>query len=339
VFEAVGFTVVWDGSTQTATLRNDDYEIIIIIGSNLFTTNGEEFTLDVPAQTINGRTMLPIRLVLESAGMWMEWFSSTRTVGIFTKEFDRGGQHQEPEQENQFEENLARFNMSLQYSSDNFNFYSTDNNSKWLPEMARKLEDKLSGLIEAFGFNPHHKMPVFYYDFDDFNTAFSSWFGVLSRDYYPGLGGKDGIAVRGEFNHAAPTDSMMIPLLAHEAVHVIQDMMFDLGSMPSWVYEGTANFLAGNNKNALPLIVEAVRNNRIPTLDSLEAPGINSVGHPNYFIFVAAAETLIHFVAETFGMEKVLQLHENFGDYQRIFGISRAEFESQWNRFLREHYR
>ena len=80
VFEAVGFEVEWDYTIQQVTLTSDDYVVIITVGSATFTTNGEHFTLDVPAQIIGNRTMLPIRAVLESVGYYVDWDGATRTV-------------------------------------------------------------------------------------------------------------------------------------------------------------------------------------------------------------------------------------------------------------------
>jgi len=85
VFEALGFYPTWQRSTQTATLTRDDFVVILTIGSATFTTNGVAHTLDVPAQIIGGRTMLPLRAVLESIGIDdMDWSRSTRTVIIRT---------------------------------------------------------------------------------------------------------------------------------------------------------------------------------------------------------------------------------------------------------------
>ena len=82
VFEALGFEVDWNAADQQAELVRDDYVIIIPIGSSTFTTNGVSYPLDVPAQIINNRTLLPLRLVLESAGYELDWDGSTRTVII-----------------------------------------------------------------------------------------------------------------------------------------------------------------------------------------------------------------------------------------------------------------
>ena len=82
VFEALGFEVDWDSDTRTVSLTSDIYVVLITVDSATFTTNGTSYTLDVPAQIINGRTMLPIRAVLESIGYFVDWDSTTRTVLI-----------------------------------------------------------------------------------------------------------------------------------------------------------------------------------------------------------------------------------------------------------------
>ena len=86
VFEELGFEVDWNPDTRTAILESADFLVLIPIDSEVFTTNGEEFTLDVPAQIINGRTMLPIRAVVASVGYDVDWDSHTRTVLITSPE-------------------------------------------------------------------------------------------------------------------------------------------------------------------------------------------------------------------------------------------------------------
>lgn len=86
VFEHLGFEVEWLDDTRTAVITNSTHELRIAVGSNVFTTNGVTHTLDVPAQLINGRTMLPIRAPLESVGINVGWEEATRTVTVSTPE-------------------------------------------------------------------------------------------------------------------------------------------------------------------------------------------------------------------------------------------------------------
>jgi len=82
VFEDLNFNVDWNPNTRRATLTRGSDIVIITIGSAVFTTNGANHTLDTQAQIINGRAMLPLRLVLESVGYNLDWNSTTRTVSI-----------------------------------------------------------------------------------------------------------------------------------------------------------------------------------------------------------------------------------------------------------------
>lgn len=90
VFEAMGFDVDWNGDTETASLSRSmgDNVIQIIqirIGEYLFgnyteTPNGKigfYTELDVPAQLIGGRTMLPIRAIAEAVWASVDWQNGT----------------------------------------------------------------------------------------------------------------------------------------------------------------------------------------------------------------------------------------------------------------------
>jgi len=88
VFEALGFEVDFDNNTRTAILVGSqgspysNYEFRVPIGSSYFELNGQSFQLDVPAQIINGRTMLPIRHLLEQIGFSVDWHNEIRQVII-----------------------------------------------------------------------------------------------------------------------------------------------------------------------------------------------------------------------------------------------------------------
>ena len=84
IFEKLGYTVDWDKTTQTAVLHNNENTVAITVGKPSFTTNGDTFTLAVPAQVVNGRTMLPFRALLESVGCGVAWDGSRRAVLVYT---------------------------------------------------------------------------------------------------------------------------------------------------------------------------------------------------------------------------------------------------------------
>ena len=82
VFERLGFDVGWDGALRQVTLARSDFNVILNVDSDVFTTNGASHTLDVPAQIIGNSTMLPIRAVLESVGYSLDWDGGAQMVLI-----------------------------------------------------------------------------------------------------------------------------------------------------------------------------------------------------------------------------------------------------------------
>jgi hypothetical protein len=87
VFEHLGFEVVWepDGAVNTVLIYNDTHSIRMVLGSDIFYVNGTAAAqrLDVPAQLVGARTMIPIRLPLEAVGLNIGWDDATRTVLIY----------------------------------------------------------------------------------------------------------------------------------------------------------------------------------------------------------------------------------------------------------------
>lgn len=80
IFEALGADVVWDKNTRTVLSARNGTLVELGIGSNILVKNGQDIEIDVPAQIMNGRTMVPARAVAESFGVAVEWDKGTRTV-------------------------------------------------------------------------------------------------------------------------------------------------------------------------------------------------------------------------------------------------------------------
>ena len=85
IFEALGAEVDWDQTTQTVTAIKDDITIKLTIGSETLLKNDQNIKLDVPAQIVNGRVLVPTRAVSESLEAEVKWEQSTQTVSINQK--------------------------------------------------------------------------------------------------------------------------------------------------------------------------------------------------------------------------------------------------------------
>lgn len=82
IFEAMDAEVEWDQATKTATSTRNGVTVSITIGANEMYKNGEAIAVDVPAQILNNRTMIPVRVIAEAFGADVEWNASGRTVLI-----------------------------------------------------------------------------------------------------------------------------------------------------------------------------------------------------------------------------------------------------------------
>jgi len=80
ITEAVGSTVGWNAQTQTVTVTRNSDSVALTLGKNTATKNDASVTLDVPAQMINDRTMVPVRFLSEGLGLQVAWDEPTSTV-------------------------------------------------------------------------------------------------------------------------------------------------------------------------------------------------------------------------------------------------------------------
>lgn len=83
IFEALGAKVHWEVGKQVVTAAKNKNTIIVSIGSIYAAVNGREQALDVPAQIINNRTMVPVRFISESLGAKVSWSVRSQTVTIY----------------------------------------------------------------------------------------------------------------------------------------------------------------------------------------------------------------------------------------------------------------
>lgn len=82
IFTALGAQVEWDDATQTVTSIKDGMTVKMTIGDSIMYKNGTAEEIDVPAQLIGERTLVPVRAVAQSFGALVDWDDYTQTVII-----------------------------------------------------------------------------------------------------------------------------------------------------------------------------------------------------------------------------------------------------------------
>lgn len=95
IFEAMGAEVTWEEATQTVTAVHGSNVIVLHIGETALYRNGAvAYTMPVPAQIINDRTLVPLRAVAESLGASVAWDGINYIVTIQSQSF--GTEQQTP---------------------------------------------------------------------------------------------------------------------------------------------------------------------------------------------------------------------------------------------------
>lgn len=84
IFEGIDAEVQFNNRTKTITATRGDQEVTLTLGSKAAYINGQLNVLDVPASTIKGSTMVPIRFVSEAFGEKVFWNSRSQRVDIKT---------------------------------------------------------------------------------------------------------------------------------------------------------------------------------------------------------------------------------------------------------------
>nr|WP_157273330.1 copper amine oxidase N-terminal domain-containing protein [Paenibacillus sp. oral taxon 786] len=82
IFEALDAKVNYNQTLKTVTAYKDGTTITLKLMSRSATINNETVLLDVPAQSVKGRTMVPVRFVSEALGQQVGWNNSAKIVTI-----------------------------------------------------------------------------------------------------------------------------------------------------------------------------------------------------------------------------------------------------------------
>ena len=79
---AAGGNVTWDDAEKIVEITTATAEVTIKIGAADMYVNGKTVALDVHAKIINGRTMLPVRAVVEAVGKEVYWDEANKIVMV-----------------------------------------------------------------------------------------------------------------------------------------------------------------------------------------------------------------------------------------------------------------
>ena len=82
MFEQMGATVNYDSATHTADVSKPGSDVKVTLGKPEVVINGDSRPLDVPPQTYRGSIMVPIRVISESMGAYVQWVPEKKVVVV-----------------------------------------------------------------------------------------------------------------------------------------------------------------------------------------------------------------------------------------------------------------
>lgn len=102
IVEGFGADVEWDGETREVTVIKGDIEILLPLDYNEVYVNGEKVELDTKSEIMNSRTYVPLRFIVETFGLKVDWDGETETIELV--EDEESDIDEESEEENNEDE-------------------------------------------------------------------------------------------------------------------------------------------------------------------------------------------------------------------------------------------
>lgn len=82
ISEAMGADVDYNSEEQTVTITKDGKVMVFNLTDGTVSVNESEAAIDVPAEIMNNRTMVPLRFIAEQLGLTVEWDQELETITI-----------------------------------------------------------------------------------------------------------------------------------------------------------------------------------------------------------------------------------------------------------------
>jgi len=82
LFEQTGATVSYDPATKTVDVSKPGAEVKVTVGKPVVTINGEDRPLDVPPEIYRGAIVVPLRVISEGMGAYVQWVPEKHLVVV-----------------------------------------------------------------------------------------------------------------------------------------------------------------------------------------------------------------------------------------------------------------
>ncbi len=214
--------------------------------------------------------------------------------------------------------------------SEHFTFYYTEIDKSSITQVRDKLEENYSRIVEDLKPISMTKVKVkIYQNLAAFHKAIDR---EDAGDWLVGI-----VMEKDEMKMVSPGNAGsdqsfedMLNVAVHEFTHVVAYNMteYPAGNSMNWLMESLACYEAGQFND--PKEMTFMQEGRYPTFAQLTGGGEPSI--------YALGYTIIEYIKDTWGMEKVRELVTNYGNIPGALGKTTEEFEKGWQTYLQEKY-
>jgi len=225
--------------------------------------------------------------------------------------------------------------LYLAKESQHFNFYSTYGDIKVLDSLAIALENNYSRITNHLGIQIDKKIKVKVFpDVKAYHVAINY---PNAPDWAVGSYNGDAIMMVSPLNPGSVhTYNSLMQVVVHEFVHLaVSNARGDKGitGLPKWLSEGYAQYEAGQVNERIRKIVESsFQDNEPPTWMQLDTASDIEFGNMNGY---AISVTIVEFLVDTYGIDKLVLLIREPENFDMIYGLSEGTLERQWIQYLR----
>ena len=214
--------------------------------------------------------------------------------------------------------------------SEHFTFYYTKTDQGSIHQLRDKLEENYDRIVEELKPISMPKVKVkIYQNLASFHKAIDR---EDAGDWLVGIVMEKDTLRMVSPNNPGTTESYedMLKVALHEFTHVVAYNMteYPAGNSMSWLMESLACYEAGQFND--PKEMTFMQEGHFPPFVQLTEGGEPSI--------YAVGFTIIEYIRDTWGMEKVRELVINYGNIPGALGKTAEEFEKGWQMYVQEKY-
>jgi hypothetical protein len=224
--------------------------------------------------------------------------------------------------------------LNIEFMSENFDFYSKKQDIEILEDLSKVLENHYSRMIKDMQTSFDSKIDVFIYpDTKEFHSAINY---PDAPDWVVGAASKNELKMVSPLNPGSVHSyESLMKAIVHELAHtvVLNFRKHGLVGLPNWLNEGFAYYEANQLTEAERKIIHLnLLKNSIPSWNELSKANTSEFGDMGGY---GISATIIEFLIEYNGYEKLKQYIVEPKNIEKIYNISEKDLELMWLKYLK----